>query len=458
MAERFDMPFNKRNHSSCAEARAPRLTEAVLARRAQLGGWLVSRALACAMIVLAIASCHRSGLLARADSAVAGDTKVADGPEDAASDDAPALTGPDASMLPVPDAAPDSSVADACVPVACSRAGTDYCGTICDGCGGMVNCPADCGSGRKCDNNQHMCVSTACVPFSSCQRADTMLCGLVADGCGGVLNCGNCPAGQTCERGLCAGAGGCTPLTCTPAAPYQDEQYCGVIDDCCGGNLDCGSCRKIGWECQNNVCRSTSLCPPSVRCQTPEGFRFCGDIGDNCGGTLKCPAQCPASFYCRDRLCIPSADCLPVQCEASGYTYCGRIGDGCGGALNCPTDCSEDGWICQDNLCVGGPSCPRLTCAPPGGHYCGTIGDNCGGTLHCGECPAGSTCALGRCQPTDCDGGCTPGAIPLPPGPPDPPAPAPPLPPFPPLPPLRYQCPAAPTTPVPPPVCPEAAP
>ena len=488
------------------------------AERVLAGTWRRTGVLVCAVAALAMGSCGKSGLRVRTDAAVARDAKVADGARDVAGDPRDAVAVLDASVNPGPDAALDSpmhpSDADTCVPVACSRGGTDYCGTICDGCGGTVDCPASCGAGRSCDNDRHICASTACVPFSTCQFGNGLkYCGIIGDGCAGILDCGDCPAGQTCDRNVCVGPGGCTRLTCTPAPPYQDEQYCGIIDDCCRGGLDCGDCRGHGWECRDHVCHPPSDCEPWwVVCQMPEGdycgtigngcgdaltclatcsqpgwickdglcigmpdvctkltcdapgrFPFCGAVGDGCGGILNCGANCPVDWFCLNGLCVPDADCLPLPCTSQGTTYCGRIGDGCTGTLDCPITCPEDGWSCQNNICVGGSSCPRITCDPPDGRYCGAIGDGCGGTLDCGECPTGGECALGRCRSKNCDGGCPPwdpSQLPPPPSLPPPPVlpfpPKPPAPP-PPLPPLRYECPAspaAPASPVLPPACP----
>ena len=515
MARRFETPFDE------------------FAERALAGTRWRRGVLVCAVAALVAGSCGKTGLRMRTDAAVAGSAKVADGAQEApgslrdagVADRAEDATGglrdavavPDASMNPGPDAALDSPVrppdADACVPVACSRAGTDYCGTICDGCGGTVDCPTDCGAGRTCDGDRHICVSTACVPNSCQMNNGIRYCGLVGDLCGGALDCGDCPAGQTCDRSVCVGPGGCTRLTCTPAPPYQDGQYCGIIDDCCIGGLDCGDCRGYGWECRDHVCHPPSDCEPWVVCQRPEGdycgtigngcgdplvcqadcpqpgwtckdglcvgppdvctkltcdapggFRFCGSVGDGCGGVLQCGVNCPVASYCLNGLCVPDVDCRPIpSCTLEGTTYCGRIGDACAGTLDCPVTCPEDGWSCQNNVCVGGPSCPRITCDPPDGRYCGAIGDGCGGTLDCGECPAGSECATGRCRPKNCDGGCPPwdpSQLPPPPSvPPPPPLPfpsGPPAPP-PPPPPLHYECPAAPAapaSPVLPPACP----
>jgi hypothetical protein len=365
-----------------------------------------------------LAGCRHSALRALADAAVPADGKQVDAalPDDGRQVDAPrdepirgdASGGGDSPSLADADArsgaATDATLPDACVPVTCSRGDTDYCGTICDGCGGTLDCPAACGWGRVCDVERAICGRAACAPLSSCVGGDgSRYCGLTGDGCAGVLSCGECPTGETCEAHVCSGGSSCRRLSCTLAPPYQEEQYCGTIDDCCGGVVDCGSCHRIGWQCVNHVCDGSGL-----------------------------------------------AVCLALTCRMAGYTYCGSIGDGCGGALDCPAECPEPGWICRAHLCVGLPgSCSAVTCAAAGRQrFCGQIGDGCGGLLDCGACPAGEACtSTGNCRPSNCDGGCAT-ADPLPPRPPAPP----------PAPPLRYQCPVpAPVgeAPILPPACPQ---
>jgi hypothetical protein len=75
------------------------------------------------------------------------------------------------------------------------------CGTVSDGCGGVVTCGGTCPTGQACVNN----VCGPCVPRTCAQLGAT--CGMVGDGCGGVNDCGPCPSGQTC-------GGGGTPNRC----------------------------------------------------------------------------------------------------------------------------------------------------------------------------------------------------------------------------------------------------
>jgi hypothetical protein len=339
-------------------------------------------ALLVSSIALAVAGCGHRALRSGNDAAAPDGAPAEAVPEAPAPQDSP--SNPDTSPdLPAKSVA-DTGSPDLCEPVGCSRTGTDYCGVICDGCGGMLTCPLACGPGRACDLERGVCASSACIPTSSCVTSEgRRYCGIIGNGCGGMLRCGDCPEGESCKEGICSGPSTCNRLTCTPIPSVQTLRHCGTVDDCCGGILDCGSC-GAGMECLGHVCDAT---------------RF--------------------------------ASCTSLQCQMDGYTYCGSIGDACGRELACPAECPE-GWTCRNHVCVGLPGhCSPVACEAIGRHrFCGTIGDGCGGTLECGDCPAGEMCTVTHnCQPSPCDG-CTPAD----PKPPAVPLPAPFLP-------LRYQCP-----------------
>jgi len=145
-----------------------------------------------------------NGPLDSGGSQTQSDSAVAPGVPDAAAADA-GISDLTADAPQVPDA-PNSIDAkpslDACVPIACHNQTTcdygDYCGTIGDGCGGTLDCPAIC-------------------PM----------------------------AGSVCDKNMCKGYVGCTPRTCTDPTGYQ---YCGDIGDGCGGTLHCSStCAQSGW-------------------------------------------------------------------------------------------------------------------------------------------------------------------------------------------------------------------
>jgi hypothetical protein len=250
----------------------------------------------------------------------------------------------------------DSAPREACAPLSCMVAGGQYCGSVADGCGGLVDCggcPAGwtCGTGAR----AHVCVSAdpAC-PKLKCDQPNGRFCGKLGDGCGGTVDCGDtCPAGQTCggagTSGVCGAPGGScpTPITCAQST----GRYCGTIGNGCGGSVDCGSCPS-GFECgsgaQANLCVQIG-CTVTTSC-TPASGRYCDKIGDGCGKTLDCGA-CPAGETCG--------------------------GGGTAGVCGAAPD----------------PNCQKISCTPPGGgQYCGKIGDNCRGTLDCGDCPGGKVC------------------------------------------------------------------
>jgi len=178
---------------------------------------------------------------------------------------------------------------------------------------------------------------------------------------------------------------GCVPLACTTA---NGDQYCGTIGDGCGNSVDCGTtCTKLGWTCQDNLCKAAPAahCVP-LACTTANGDQYCGTIGDGCGirWTVAAPAARPVDLrgqpVQRSRRSVHATHCNP----ASGGQYCGTIGDGCGHSLGCSTDCSAagSGWVCgSKNVCVGGAGCVKLTCnnTSAAQQYCGDVGDGCGG-------------------------------------------------------------------------------
>jgi agmatine/peptidylarginine deiminase len=174
-----------------------------------------------------------------------------------------------------------------------------------DGCNGLCGqCPV----GEICQNG--VCAGD-CVP--SCAGKQ---CG--PDGCNGM--CGNCPIGLTCVDGMCTG--GCTP-SCA-------GKQCGT--DGCGGT--CGNC-PMGLECDNGACVDKD-CTPAC------SGKQCGD--DGCGGTC---GTCPAGLACTAGMCT---NCTPA-CDGK---ECGS--DGCGGVCG---ECAE-GEACDEGLCVSGgePECP----------------------------------------------------------------------------------------------------
>jgi hypothetical protein len=113
-------------------------------------------------------------------------------------------------------------VPEDCSPAGCNPESASYCGTIGNGCGRSIDCgdceaPAECGlSGISgvCAKGLADCTPLTCDP-----AAGGHYCGTIGDGCGGVLECPDaCPTGKCGDEtaGVCPGTvtGGCTNLQC----------------------------------------------------------------------------------------------------------------------------------------------------------------------------------------------------------------------------------------------------
>jgi hypothetical protein len=123
------------------------------------------------------------------------------------------------------------------------------------------------------------CTATTC----SAQNAN---CGTLSDGCGGVLNCGTCPAGQVCgaQQNNQCGTGTCTPTTC--------GARCGIQSDGCSGTLDCGPCNGcVPFQCQPGIdCGPVADgCGGLVDCGVCRNGNTCGGggVASKCGGGIQ---------------------------------------------------------------------------------------------------------------------------------------------------------------------------
>jgi hypothetical protein len=117
-----------------------------------------------------------------------------------------------------------------------------------------------------------------CQPRSCAAVAKS--CGTVPDGCGGLLDCGGCAAGETCGAGAAnvCGTGICMPKTC--AAQGFD---CGSASDGCGGLLDCGSSCPAGQSCGAGA---ANVCGIACNMSCPAGFSCDAKRGVCAGGKL----------------------------------------------------------------------------------------------------------------------------------------------------------------------------
>ena len=145
------------------------------------------------------------------------------------------------------------------------------CGTLSDGCGGILSC-GGCPSGQNCGGGgtPNVCGEGECTPTVCMSNS----CGTLSDGCSELLSCGGCPSDQSCGGGgrpnVCGG-GDCTPSSCAALGAN-----CGTHEDGCGGWLNCGSC---------------------------SGDETCGGGGipHVCG--LPCNGQCPEGYSCVNNIC-----------------------------------------------------------------------------------------------------------------------------------------------------------
>jgi hypothetical protein len=299
-----------------------------------------------------------------------------------------------------------SADAQPCTPTTCQASGAD-CGSIVDGCGGVLFCGL-CSAGETCGaDDPNVCGQGLCNKSGCPSNA----CGLISNKCDGVLDCGACRPPQTCGGGEEESRCGCTPVTCEEAGAE-----CGYIPNACnpGQPIHCGTCSgdlACGGDGKPNRC-GTGTCQPRLGCD--EAGANCGTISDGCDGVIQC-ASC-ASGTCGGGGKPNVCGCIPPVC---GNRDCGKLDNPCGadvvcGACDLPETCGGGGV-------PGQCGCIRRTCASIGAN-CGTsLDDGCGGKIACGpdKCPnKGDTCGGGgqegvcgqySCTP-DCSwGGCDDG-------------------------------------------------
>jgi len=172
-----------------------------------------------------------------------------------------------------------------CTQTTCAAQGKN-CGTISDGCGGILDCGA-CAGGNTCTNNVCTCVPTTCA-------AQGKNCGTISNGCGSQLNCGSCVSPQTCGGGGTTNVCGCTPTTCA-----AHGSNCGTIPNGCGSTLSCGTCPGLVNSCDISV--TYPLCNgnwPSVATVYPTSINRLAPVAATINGddywTQQTPTGCTA--------------------------------------------------------------------------------------------------------------------------------------------------------------------
>lgn len=148
-----------------------------------------------------------------------------------------------------------------------SETDLDCGGDDCDPCpaGGACVVDGDCEGGGPCQDD-----TCQCAPLTVDDCA-TDFCGSLDDGCGGQVQCPACEAPAQCISDMC-----CTPLTVADCG--ADD--CGSKPDGCGGTIDCpDTCADSGLVCNGNTCEAA--CVPSG-CPLCLGTRCCVDAS-TCG-------------------------------------------------------------------------------------------------------------------------------------------------------------------------------
>jgi hypothetical protein len=187
-----------------------------------------------------------------------------------------------------------------------------------------------------------------CTPLTTCSGGRN--CGTISDGCGGMISCGACTGFDTCGGGTPSQPNvcGCTAKTCA-----QLGKNCGTVGDGCGGTIDCGTCNGASPICADNVC---TTCSSSAQCQTAGLGNLCcggqclnGACCDNadCSGTTPI---CTASHTCvactADSECGANALCLDDgSCQACSVTCTGTPAE-CGAALQTAINGRGTVYVC----------------------------------------------------------------------------------------------------------------
>jgi Cys-rich repeat protein len=272
--------------------------------------------------------------------------------------------------------------------------------------------------------------------------------------CVECLEDANCPEGETCRNGTCAG--GCTGDAECPAETPWCRLATGVCVECLGPeHCDAGEdCRANACVPQTIACASDGDCavdPTRPRCRLTGETGVCVECldGADCGEAQACIADACVSVSC-----TADADCAAVpglpRCDLEASRCVACLGDGdCAEGERCveractvvpgcavDADCREPTRpICDPasgacRACAGDVECtaPETGRCAPTGACLGCLGDDdcggaaprcspagaCVGCLSSGDCGAGETCTDGTCiRPVACtgDAGCAGGFV-----------------------------------------------
>jgi hypothetical protein len=305
-----------------------------------------------------------------------------------------------------------------------------------------------CDAGSACDPTRGSYPTMNCSPLSCTGLQDGMACtapqavdplqccgGACVDVLSDPSNCGicglPCPAGTSCESGLCVipvdctvavdgtpcalgnGAGICCNGACVSALANQGCGYscdphsrsdCTYMNNEPPGSCCAGSCLAANTPCEESICPADS---DGENCPFGPGMMGTCCAG-NCVNLPEDPTNCGAcGVSCGSGVC--AGQCLPSLAD----TNCGT----CPEATVCARGQCVDSF-CDSPLHVASETNPQYPapffcaaadgqlgfCSGPSG-YCSDLANdplNCGGFGF--ACPGGQTCAKGVCsgQTSDC--------------------------------------------------------
>lgn len=186
----------------------------------------------------------------------------------------------------------------ACVPLTVCPAG-DNCGSLSNGCGGMITCGG------------------ACTAIDACHTAGTCtanVCSNPVGNNGGTCNDGNaCTTGDVCNAGTCAG----TPVVCTNGDQCNNAGTCQAGTGMCSNPTP----KAGGTTCNdNNACTSNDVCTngscagTAVVCMNGDACHTAGTCEAD-GGTCSSAVQKPNGTACTGGTC-QSGTCVPTVVDS----------------------------------------------------------------------------------------------------------------------------------------------
>lgn len=334
----------------------------------------------------------------------------------------------------------DTPPPDTCTAMTAAEACPGKCGSVEDGCSGVIACNSsngglDCGADEVCGGYDGNLQPNTCVAQPTCTPQTCaelgIRCGPAGDGCGSVLDCtaetGGCPGSQVCGTG--AESGQCVEPSCTPnVIEVACAGTCGIVDDGCGSQLDCEANATtqcpVGETCGGGgvpgECGATVGCTPTTEAAACAGK--CGVVPDGCGDAYTCTGSnggvdCDAlggescggggvSNECGAPPCVPltTAEACP---NVGGFDTCGSQPDGCGEVIDCGScGAGQQCGLDTANLCGDIPTCEPTPENTACSGRCGTVADGCGGSYDCDASTYGDTCSgtdfCGAVTPNEC--------------------------------------------------------